>query len=200
MCLKLIWLVSIDWLDYKVSEWHQSLLIKTKNLIIIWICFLFVFEKADSSHHQHVPSSVSSFTNIQQLGRTYSQRVPSFGYWHLRYHHAEPSLVKFNLSFPTVPSPLATVSSAPSRLAIYGNRDKPATHTRYDFVEFIGRFSLWQIWYQEPCSEVGSDRKAPSYGKWLPHIIGFIDGVSSTVNNDRKKRNIENNRIFFVRP
>lgn len=98
-----------------------------------------------------MPSTVTSFTNIQQLGRAYSQRVPSFGYWHLRYHQPEPSLVKFNLSFPTVSSSsLSTPSSvsaainsnSPSVLAIYGNRDKPATHTRYDFVEFIGRMMM----------------------------------------------------------
>lgn len=82
-------------------------------------------------------SSTSSFTNIQQLGRTYSQRVPSLGYWHLRYHQADASLVKFNLSFPSVAA--SAGSSATPVLAIYGNRDKPATHTRYDFVEFVGR-------------------------------------------------------------
>ncbi|XP_075677439.1 teneurin transmembrane protein Ten-m isoform X1 [Dermatophagoides pteronyssinus] len=96
-------------------------------------------EKNIASHH-HVPSSISSFTNIQQLGRTYSQRVPSFGYWHLRYHQSEPSLVKFNLSLPSSISQTNNVgSNSPSVLAIYGNRDKPATHTRYDFVEFIDR-------------------------------------------------------------
>ena len=27
-------------------------------------------------------------------------------------------------------------------LALYANRDKPATHTRYDFVEYIGRVAI----------------------------------------------------------
>lgn len=30
-------------------------------------------------------------------------------------------------------------------LAFYGNRDKPATHTRYDFVEFAGRVVMMGI-------------------------------------------------------
>ncbi len=88
-----------------------------------------------------MPSSASGsaapFTNIQQIGRTYSQRVSGQGYWHLRYHQAEAGLVKFNVSFPSA----VAVASAPV-LAIYGNQDKLATHTRYDFVEFVGRVAV----------------------------------------------------------
>ena len=82
-------------------------------------------------------ASTMSFTNIQQLGRIYSQRVLSYGYWHLRYHQSESSLVKFNVSFPSS----VTVGPTPV-LAIYGNRDKMASHTRYDFVEFVGRVAM----------------------------------------------------------
>lgn len=97
---------------------------------------MYVSLEPPTSHHR-VPSmsaSSASYTNIQHLGRLYFQKVQSLGYWHLRYHQADSSLVKFNVSFPSSIS----VGSSPV-LAIYGNRDKPATHTRYDFVEFAGR-------------------------------------------------------------
>jgi len=63
-----------------------------------------------------------------QLGKRHSHRVPSFGHWNVQLLQSEPSLVKFNLSMPLG-----------STLGIYASRDSVPTHTKYDFVEIVGR-------------------------------------------------------------
>lgn len=159
-------------------NYHHYYLFLFVTKLIINFDYLFIsilgdqnqspFHQQQSQQH-HVPSTVSSFTNIQLLGHTYSQRVPSYGYWYLRYHQPESNLIKFNLTLPASQSSSSSSSSsfsinsrgdigAPSILAFYGNRDKPATHTRYDFVEFISRvLTIPSLMYHQKRSKRSSN-------------------------------------------
>lgn len=70
------------------------------------------------------------FTDMHHGKRLYSQRISPLGYWHLRHQQIESSLIRFNITFQSY-------LASPQVLAIYGNLDKQATHTRYKFVEFV---------------------------------------------------------------
>lgn len=61
------------------------------------------------------------------MGKKHSQRVPSYGHWNVQLFQNEPSLVKFNYTFPTG-----------AAIGIYGGKNRVPSHTKYDFMEVIG--------------------------------------------------------------
>ena len=73
------------------------------------------------------PPEQNKFTEVQ-FGKRLSHRVPSFGHWNVHLVQSDPSLVKFNLSVPMG-----------STVGVYASRDSLPTHTKYDFMEIVGR-------------------------------------------------------------
>ena len=67
------------------------------------------------------------FTEVQ-FGKRHSHRLPTFGHWNIHVVQSDSSLVKFSLSLPLGCS-----------VGVYASRDSVPTHTKYDFMEIIGR-------------------------------------------------------------
>lgn len=90
-----------------------------------------MFTRVRAHTHTQIGSArPMQFTDMHHGKRLYSQRIAPLGYWHLRLQQTESSLVRFNITFQSY---LASAQV----LAVYANQDRPATHTRYKFVEFL---------------------------------------------------------------
>ena len=70
---------------------------------------------------------IDSKFNEVTIGRALSRRVPSYGHWNVQLFQSQPSLVKFNYTFPLG-----------SSIGIYGSKNRSPSHTKYDFMEIIG--------------------------------------------------------------
>ncbi|RWS31258.1 teneurin-m-like protein [Leptotrombidium deliense] len=76
--------------------------------------------------HEDVEAAKLNFMEVK-LGKTHSQRVPSYGHWNVQLLQKEPTLVKFNYTIP-----------AGVTVGVYGGKNRIPSHTKYDFMEVLG--------------------------------------------------------------
>jgi teneurin-3 len=65
--------------------------------------------------------------SVINMGQALMRQVPSYGHWNVQLFQRQPSLVKFNYTFPLG-----------SSIGVYGSRNRSPSHTKYDFMEIIG--------------------------------------------------------------
>ncbi|XP_074600900.1 teneurin-m-like isoform X2 [Brevipalpus obovatus] len=60
------------------------------------------------------------------LGQKLSHKVPSHGHWNIQLYRSNPALIKFSY-----------IIAHGASIGVYGAKNRPPSHTRYDFMEII---------------------------------------------------------------